>query len=95
MSGFAVTPDDVDQAGNNATSANDNIEQILTQLRSQVDALQSVWSGVAHENFDGLYQEWNSGAKQLQDALIQIAAKLHQAANSYRETESSVSSTFH
>lgn len=91
---YGVTPEDVQTAGSFVQQKSEEIEQILGVVRSRVDALQAIWSGLAHENMQAQYQEWDSGARQLQDALTGISQKLQSAANIYAEVEQKVSTTF-
>lgn len=69
-----------------ANQARDNFQS----LRGQVGALHGVFQGRAAEAFDQRYNEWDSSAQQLADALESLGEFLSRAADVLEEADTSL-----
>jgi WXG100 family type VII secretion target len=80
-----------DQA-RDVTDAASDIDGRLKSVTAQVNALQANWQGAASDKFQSLWQEWQTGATQLLEAMTGIGDFLRQAATAYEETEANIAS---
>jgi len=94
VTGIRVTPEQLQQISTQLNSGAATIDGTLSQLASQVAPLGSDWAGVAQARFESLWSEWQSGAKQVHEALLGIAQLTAQAASRYDETEQSIATSF-
>ena len=65
----------------------------FSTLQGKVLGVANEWTGQAASSFQALYDEWNKGAAQIQEALAGISQLLSNAANTYDQAESSIKST--
>ncbi|MEU8926031.1 WXG100 family type VII secretion target [Kitasatospora sp. NPDC048545] len=65
------------------------IEQLLSDLKTDVTRIAQSWQGKAQEGYNIQQAKWDSSANDLHTACMQIAASLENAAQSYRTTEDS------
>ncbi len=91
MAMIKVTSDQLATLAVNLKSGNDQVQQELSSMRAQVAPVAADWQGAAAGNFQQLWQEWEQGAKQIQDALSGISMLLQKAAQTYDAAESSIS----
>lgn len=77
------------QAGAVKTGAAE-VNEILSRLTGQIQALASTWEGAASAAFQTRWQEWQTGAAQVQQAMDGMGVFLDQAALTYEETEESL-----
>jgi WXG100 family type VII secretion target len=71
------------------------IENQFAQMGSQIGALVNEdWEGAARDRFQGLWQEWQNGARQCHEALQGIAQVLDAAGRAFEHTESDVARSF-
>lgn len=94
MSGFRVTPEQLKGLSTRVSGGAGTISAELGALRGALAPLEGEWQGQARERFRELYDQWDSGAQQLQQALDGIATLLQQAGQSYEEAERAVASSF-
>jgi WXG100 family type VII secretion target len=95
MPTIKVTSEDLHQTSASLRSAAEQIKATSEQAMGQVNALVSAgWTGNASAAFDQAFTQWNSGAKQVDEALTRISQLLDQAAQSYESTEASIQSSF-
>jgi len=88
MSQIKVTSEELLATSQALSTGADNVDQELTSLRAKVDALIGAqWSGAASASFNELYQEWQRGAAQVQEALQGISQMLDGTARTYQDTE--------
>lgn len=64
------------------------LEQQITTLTSDMQALSETWTGTASGNFQSLYATWKGQAKQIQQQLEQIGQSLKGAGVTYDTAES-------
>ena len=94
MSAFRVTPEQLTGLSTRVSGSAGSIASELSSLRSALAPLEGEWQGQARERFRELYDQWDTGAHQLQQALDGIAALLQRAGASYEEAERAVASSF-
>ncbi len=94
MGGITVTPEQLAGVSRQLTQGAGTIDGLLSQLASQVSPLQGEWVGAAQASFEGLWNEWQTSAKQLHEALTGIATLTQQAATNYETTEQGIASSF-
>ncbi len=94
MGGFRVTPEQLKALSTRVDGGAQNIQAELAALRSALAPLEEEWTGQARERFRELYDQWDAGANELQQALDGIARLLAQAGQSYDDAERAVASSF-
>ena len=63
------------------------IESQLEDLRQAITKLAQTWEGGANEQFQQVQNNWNQSADDLHSVLNRIAVAVHQAHDSYLQTE--------
>lgn len=63
------------------------VEAILSRLTGEIANLAGSWQGSASQAFQSRWQEWQTGATQVQQAMQNMGQFLQQAAQSYETTE--------
>ena len=66
------------------------VNDILGRLTGQIQSLASTWEGAASAAFQTRWQEWQTGAAQVQQAMDGMGIFLDEAARTYEETEESL-----
>lgn len=95
MAYIKVTAEELQQLSGQLQSTAGSIQGESDTARSQVQALVGAgWEGAASSQFDALFQQWDTSAKQLIEALTGISTLLQQAGTTYEETEQSVARSF-
>lgn len=89
-----VTPEQLHAIGGQLNAGAQNIEQINSQLRSQVAPLGSDWAGVAQARFHQLWEEWQRSSRGIQEALHGISGLMNQAGAGYADTEQGIANSF-
>ncbi len=90
MATVKVTSEQLASLAVQLKTGGDQVQSELNGMRSQASSLTAEWQGAASANFQQLWQEWESGAKQIQDALNGIAQLLTKAANTYDAAEGAI-----
>jgi WXG100 family type VII secretion target len=90
MATVKVTSEQLYTLSTNLKSGSDQVQGELATMRSQVAPLATDWQGAASANFQQLWQEWEQGAKQIQDALNGISILLVKAAQTYDSAEGAI-----
>lgn len=86
-----VTSEDLMSVSSSLQSGAGEIDSRLKSMQGQVQSLiESGWQGAASTQFGSLYQEWNQGAAQLNQALEGISQLLSNASRTYAETEQAI-----
>jgi WXG100 family type VII secretion target len=94
MAVIKVTSEDLHTTSASLKQAAEQINSTSEQAKSQVMALQGIWEGTASSAFDEAFQQWTSGAQQVDQALARISELLNNAAQSYETTEQSITQSF-
>lgn len=91
-----VTSEDLASASAYLTSGSQEIDGQLASMRNRVQSLVgSDWQGAASSSFDSLYQQWNTSAANLREALDGISRLLANAASAYATTEQQIQQSMH
>lgn len=85
--GYSVDPEKLMQIGQLLRTTAENIQETITQLKSQVDGLDSDWQGAARQQFDELFFQWHHTNQQNANSLIDYAQNVARAAQNYQDTE--------
>lgn len=93
-SSISVTPEQLAQISAQLTSGAGEVESILSQLAGQVAPLQGDWVGQAQTRFEALWNEWQTSARNLHEALAGIAQLTQQAATAYETNEQNIAASF-
>jgi early secretory antigenic target protein ESAT-6 len=89
-----VTPQQLQALSTRVASGAGHIESELGALQSTLAPLGADWAGAAQARFLALWQDWQSGARQVHDALTGISALLGQAGAAYADAEAAIASSF-
>jgi len=88
VSTIKVTSEQLESTASSLASGEQEITGKLGQLQSMVQTLVDAdWQGAASNSFHELWQQWHSGATQIQEALIGISRMLGQTGQVYQQTE--------
>ena len=91
-----VTAEDLTNTATQLSRGSQEIESQLTALRNLVQGLvASDWQGAASSAFDGLYQQWNTSAAGLREALDGMSRLVANAATAYANTEQQIQQSMH
>lgn len=94
LSGIKVTPEQLTSLAGRVSGGAVNIDGELGALKTALTPLGSDWAGAAQGRFLALYEEWNTAARQLQQALEGISQLLGQAGDSYAQAEQQIAASF-
>jgi WXG100 family type VII secretion target len=95
MTGLKVTPAQLQALGATTTRVSADVRGQHQQLRGQLTPLFGAdWSGAAASQFTALYQQFDTHARGLSDALEGIGALLRHAGTAYADVEQQVASSF-
>jgi len=95
MSGFRVSPQQLSALGGTCSRTAGDIRSQQAVLKTQLSPLfGSDWSGAAAAQFTALYEQFNSSALGMSDALDGIGRLLGQAGQSYASVEQQIASSF-
>ncbi len=89
-----VTPQQLQALSGRVTGAAGHIESELAALQAALAPLGADWAGAAQARFLALWQDWQSGARKVHDALSGISALLGQAGAAYADAEAQIAATF-
>ncbi len=88
MPTIKVTSEQLESTASALASGEQEISGKLSQLQSMVQTLVDAdWQGSASNSFQELWQQWHSGATQIQQALSGISHMLAKAGQVYQRTE--------
>ncbi|MCE3552390.1 WXG100 family type VII secretion target [Pseudonocardia sp. RS11V-5] len=87
MAQLAVTFEDLRTQSAAVQTGAADVNDILTRLTSQIADLAARWEGGASQAFQSRWQEWQSGAQSIQQAMDDMGRFLQTAADTYEQTE--------
>jgi WXG100 family type VII secretion target len=87
MSGFQVTPDDLQQAAVYVSNSAQNIMTQIQQLGAYAQGLSDYWQGSAQQAFEALMADYNTYATMLDNALTDISSGLNGNYVNYTQAE--------
>jgi|JI102314A2RNA_FD_contig_31_10176049_length_327_multi_2_in_0_out_0_1 WXG100 family type VII secretion target len=95
MSGnLAVTFQDLQEASSTLQTGSAEIEDRLAYMRNRLEPIHASWQGAAKGQFDALWQEWETSAMRLREALDGISQLMSTAASNYEEAERAIGQSF-
>lgn len=94
MSGFRVTPEQLQSLSGRVQGGAGSIEGELRGLASALAPLGSDWAGVAQARFQELWADWQRSADSLHAALSGISQLLAQAGTAYAGAEDQIARSF-
>lgn len=95
MAGIKVTPEQLQTLSGNVSRGSGDIDATLGSLRSQIAPLVGGdWAGQASAQFTALWEQWQTNAKGLNEALMGISSLLGQAGVSYAQAEQQIAASF-
>ena len=77
----------VTQASQNAKSGAAQMDQTLSQLRSDLANMKQIWEGPAASDYKALQQQWDQAWTDLKEILTEISSALQQASTQYAQVE--------
>jgi WXG100 family type VII secretion target len=95
MAGFKVTPQQLTSLGGSCSRTASDVRGQHATLKAQLSPLFGTdWSGSAAAQFSQLYEQFNSNAQGMSQALEGIGRLLGQAGQSYASVEQQIASSF-
>jgi WXG100 family type VII secretion target len=88
-----VTSDQLISLSGSLKTGAESVQQQLDTMRRQIEPLAHDWEGAASGSFQQLWTEWQTGAKQVHDALDGITKQLKSAGEAYARTEADIKSS--
>jgi len=85
--GIKVTFGAIDNLASHIDGQVKAIETQIEDLRSSINKLAQTWTGATEESFRQVHTNWNTSADDLNSTLNRIALAVHQAHDSYLQTE--------
>ncbi|MDQ3404465.1 MAG: WXG100 family type VII secretion target [Actinomycetota bacterium] len=93
MSGYGITPEEMAKAAVDVDNVNQQSQDALKSLYSNLQPLQDNWTGQASTAFQTLIQRYNDDSRKLHDALQSISEQLKESNTAYvRQEEEAASS---
>jgi WXG100 family type VII secretion target len=91
---IGVTPENLQLLSEEILEGAASIEDLLGELEARVRPLISTWQGSGSDSFDSLWQQWQTGASHIHQALAAISELLGKAAVAYAEADRSIADAF-
>ena len=96
MTGLRVTPHQLEALGAAVGRVSADVRGQHQSLRGQLTPLFGAeWSGAAAGQFTGLYQQFDTHARGMSDALDGIGQLLLRAGAAYADVEGQIAASFH
>ena len=92
MSEILLRAEDARSAASDVTAAAQDAQDQFRSLKSKLAPLADSFRGKTATAWDGKYDEWDSSAKELMDALDGLGKFLNSAADAIEETDSKLAS---
>lgn len=93
MSGYGITPEEMAKAAVDVDNVNQQSQDALKSLYSNLEPLQDNWKGQAAQAFQTLIQRYNDDSRKLHDALQAISEQLKESNKAYVLQEEEASSS--
>jgi WXG100 family type VII secretion target len=91
MNKLTVDSSDLRAQAGQVKSGSSEVSEILSRLTAQITELAGRWEGSASQAFQSRWQEWQTGAQSVQQAMEGMGLFLDSAAQAYEDTEASLS----
>ncbi|MEK6442688.1 WXG100 family type VII secretion target [Pseudonocardia sp. T1-2H] len=90
--GFGTSVEEMQRAGRQVLSVDQDVRSELTSLRTQLEPLAGAWRGEAATAFAGLMARWDADARSLSEALRGIGESIQGSGRTYQQQEDAQSS---
>ena len=90
MSLLKVTSEQLLDLSSYLNTGSQQVQSELDDMRRRLEPLASDWEGAASGNFQALWAEWQTSARNLREALEGISTLLRNAGQTYQEAEDAV-----
>lgn len=95
MAKITVTPEQLRSQATTYTTKAEELDSILSNLRSLNDQIRSEWDGAAFEAFDSEFQAKHApNIQAVSEALNDVKLRIDQAAQNFEDQDSSNASMF-
>lgn len=95
MSGLKVTPSQLETLSSAVARVSGDVRGSHQSLRAQLSPLFGAeWSGTAAAQFTALYEQFDTHARGMSDALDGIGQLLARAGTAYADVEAQIASSF-
>ena len=90
MAEIKLRPDEAREHASDIKKTSADTQAEIDSMRSRLQALAEAFTGQAAVAFDDRYNEWDTGAKQLLEALDSLGQFLEAAANTIEDTDNTL-----
>ena len=92
MQKLTVQSEDLKSQSDQVQHGSQQVEDIVGRLGSQIQQLAANWAGGASDAFHQRWEEWQQGARDIQQAMDDMSQFLRNAADAYEQTEEQIKS---
>ncbi|MGI8880349.1 MAG: WXG100 family type VII secretion target [Jatrophihabitans sp.] len=90
-----VTPEQLQSLSGSVARTASDVQSAHASLRGQLAPLFGAdWVGAASAQFNGLYEDFDKGARTMSEALAGIGRLLHSAGSNYASAEQQIAASF-
>lgn len=90
MASIKVTSEELRSEGVRISNGAEDVNTLLAKLQAEVSDLAGRWEGAASGAFQDRFNAWQKGAREVHQAMTDIAAFLGQAADAYEQAEETI-----
>lgn len=87
MGAIGVNFAEIQQAASTITSQSKAVDQLLDDLKREVQRVLATWEGSATEAYQGAQAQWDTAAADLNAVLAAIGTAVQQAGEAYQNAE--------
>lgn len=89
-----MTPDSMRARAGEYRSEAESVNQVISNMDSLLEKLQSEWEGSASDSYANRYQDLKPGFQKAEELIREIAAALDATAQIVEETDQSIANQF-
>ncbi len=90
MGVLKVTSEQLIDLSGQLTRTSGEVQGKLDEMKNKIEPLVTDWEGAASSEFHRMWDEWQSSAKNLREALDGISTLLGKAGETYRDAEENI-----
>lgn len=94
ITSIRVTPEQLSSLSADVGHGAAEIDATLARLRAQIEPIGGDWAGMAASEFQALWAQWQSAARDLNAALGGMSDLLRRAGDAYAQAEAGVAASF-
>jgi WXG100 family type VII secretion target len=88
MTQIRVTPEELENISSQLNNKAGTVSDQITQATAMITNLVSQgWAGSASSQFNEIWSKWDTGAKQIHQAMLDMSTYLKSAAGAYRDVD--------